>query len=308
MPASEALKALVDQMPDEDRRHMYSNAYEEKKRPKDKEKEKVEAPPEEPKIYKDVDKERIDAAIAEIHKGGRDSILGVIDLLVEPVTKNEVAKPHYALHALALLVCKLEDKEARQVFAQTLASQLGGDRPKAVQAYLCQEIGTAGGKEAAPALGKLLTDEELCDPAARALTAIREGAAEQFRAALPKASGKCKLAIVQNLGVLADAQAIAALQQAADDSDKDTRIAAVWALANIGDAGSVALAIKTSDAEPGWERIQNTKSCLVLAEKLVAAGKRAEAAKLYTHLRDSRTDPSEKYVREAAERGLAAAR
>ncbi len=306
MPVPDALKALVDQMPDEDRRHMYSNVYEEKRPPKDK--EKAEAPPEEPKKHKDVDKERIEAAIAEIHKGGRDSLLGVIDLLVEPVTKNEEAKPHYALHALALLVCRLEDKEPRQVFAQTLASQLGGDRPKAVQAYLCQEIGVAGGKEAAPALGKLLTDEELCDPAARALAAIREGAAEQFRAALPKASGKCRLAIVQNLGVLADAESVDALKAAAADADRDTRIAAVWALANIGDAGSVAIAIKASNAEAGWERIQNIKSCLVLAEKLVAAGKKAEAAKVYTHLRDSRADASEKYVREAAERGLVAAR
>ena len=58
--------------------------------------------------------------------------------------------------------------------------------------------------------------------------------------------------------------------------------------------------------EPGWERIQAGKHCLVLAEKLTASGKKVEAAKIYTHLRDTRTDPSEKYIREAAERGLAA--
>lgn len=309
MPVSEQLKALVDQMPDPDRRGMYSNVYEEKKQPpKGKENEKAEPAPEEAKKYKDVDKERIEAAIAEIHKGGRENILGVIDMLVEPVGTDADAKPHYALHALALHVCKLEDKKARVEFAEVLASQLGGSRPKPVQAYLCQELGTAGGKEVTPALGKLLTDEELCDHAARALTAIRDGAAEQFRAALPKASGKCKLTIVQNLGVLADAQSVAALREAASDSDRDTRIAALWALANIGDPGSVGLAIKASDVEPGWERIQNTKSCLLLAERLVAAGQKAEAAKIYTHLRDSRTDPSERYVREAAERGLVAAR
>lgn len=303
MAVTEELKALVDQMPDPDRRGMYSNVYEDPKAAKD----KAEAPAEEKK-YKDVDKGRIEAAIEEIHKGGRDSILGVIDLLAEPVAKDPEAKPHYALHALALHVCKLEDRKARVEFAEVLASQLGGNRPKPVQAYLCEELGVAGGKEVAPALGKLLTDGELCDPAARALTAIREGAAEQFRAALPNARGACKLAIVQNLGVLADAEAVAALREAAKDSDAETRMAALWALANLGDAASVDLLIKASDVPDGWERIKNTRSCLLLAERLVAAGKKPEAARVYTHLRDSRTDASERYVREAAERGLAAAR
>jgi HEAT repeat protein len=280
MPASEQLKTLVDQMPAPDKRDMFNT---------------------------DIDKEKIEAAIAEIWKGGKDNVLGLVDLLVEPGQGDDV-KPHYALHALALHVCKLEDKEPRQVFAQTLASQLGGDRPKGVQAYLCQELGTAGGKEAVEALGKLLTDDELCDPAARALTAIREGAAEQFRAALPKAEGKCRLTIVQNLGVLCDEKALDALKQAADDADRDTRIAALWGLGNIGDPGSVALLIKAADAEPGWERIQNTKACLVLAEKLVAAGKQTEAARIYKHLRDTRTDRSEKYVRDLAEKALAGAR
>jgi hypothetical protein len=62
--------------------------------------------------------------------------------------------------------------------------------------------------------------------------------------------------------------------------------------------------MKAADVEPGWERIQATKNCMVLAEKLVAAGKKSDAAKIYKYLRDTRKDPSEKYVRDAAEKAM----
>jgi hypothetical protein len=41
-----------------------------------------------------------------------------------------------------------------------------------------------------------------------------------------------------------------------------------------------------------------------LAENLVAAKKKKDAARVYAHLRDTRTDAKEKYVREAAEKAL----
>jgi HEAT repeat protein len=279
MPASEELKSLVAQMPDPDERGMYTT----------------------------IDKEKVEAAIAELHKGGRESVLGLIEMLVPP-GEGDDAKPHYALHCLALHVRKLEDERGRREFAEAVASQLGGDRPKAVQAYLCQELQVAGGKEVVEALGKLLADEELCDPAARALVAIGSGAGDLSRAALRKATGKRRLILVQSLGVVRDRRAVDALREALGDQDREVRIAAAWSLGNIGDAGSADLLLKASDAEPGWERIQATKACLLLAEKLLAAGKKDDAASIYTHLRDTRTDPSERYVRDVAERALAAAR
>jgi HEAT repeat protein len=272
------LKNLVDQMPDPDGRGMYCE---------------------------NIDKDKIEKAVAEIQKGGREAVLGLIDMLVVP-GKGDDVKPHYALHCVAVYTCKLEDKQQRREFSDELASQLGGDRPKAVQAYLCQELQVAGGKEVTPALGKLLNDEELCAPAAMALTAIGQGAAEQFRTALPAAKGKCRMTVVQNLGVLKDAQSVEALRQATGDEDRDTRILAGWGLANIGDAGSAEILLKKADGSEGWERIQAHKACLLLAERLAAADKKDDAKKIYGHLKATRSDPSERYIREAAEKGLAA--
>jgi len=278
MAPSPQLKALVDRMPDPDARGMYCT---------------------------DIDKDKIEKAVAEIQQGGRENILGLIDMLVPPGEGDDV-KAHYALHCVAVYVCKLEDKRHRREFSAVLAAQLGGSRPKPVQAYLCQELQVAGGKDVAPALGKLLTDEELCEPAALALLAIGEGAAEQFRAALPQAQGKCRLTILQDLGVLRDGQSSDALKQAAGDSDEAIRIAAAWGLANLGDAGSIDIVLKAADTKEGWERIQGTKAAMLLAEKLLAAGKKAEAARIYTHLQQTRTDASERYIRDAAAKALAA--
>jgi HEAT repeat protein len=165
----------------------------------------------------------------------------------------------------------------------------------------------AGGKEVVGALGKLLADGELYEYAALALLAIQDGAAEQFRKALPGSAGKRRLTVVQALGVLRDASSAGALKKLAGDPDRDTRLAALWALAKVGDPSAADVLIKAADAE-GYERTQATKACLVLAERLLAAGRKAEAARVYTYLRDSRTGPAERYVRDAATRGLAAAK
>lgn len=302
MAPSEKIKALVDQMPTADEKGMYTHivvkdlGMEGKKR-------NLETKP--------IDKAQIEKAVEEIQKGGRASIVGVIDMLVEP-GRGEDYKARYALHCVAVQVCKMKQAGGgdgpRSEFALALASQLGGNRPKGVQAYLLQELQTAGGKESVAAMGKLLTDDELSDWAARALVSIGDGAVEQFRAALPQAKGKCRLTVIQNLGVLCDAKSADAMRAALKDTDREIRIAGARGLAKIGDVGAADLLLKAADGSQGWERIQMTKFCLVLAENLTATGRKADAAKIYTQLRDTRKDPSEKYVCEAAARGLAAAK
>lgn len=273
-----ALTELVNRLPDPDERGLLSN----------------------------IDKEIVDNVTLKIHKSGRRGLIALIDMLVEPGKADDV-KPRYALHCLAVYVCKLNEEGPRRSFAKVLASQLGGDRPKAVQKYLIQQLQVAGGKEVAPALGQVLLDEQLCESAAQALVAIGEGAAGQLRSALPKVEGKSRLTIIQNLGVVRDAESVSALKIALGDKDREIRLAAGWALANIGDAGSVDLLLKAADAEGTYERIKSTKACLLLAEKLVAAGKKDPAVRIYKHLHETRSGSDEDYVCDAANKGLAAA-
>ena len=262
--------------------------------------------PDERGLLSNIDKETVDSVVSQIYEGGRKSLQALIDMLVEPGRGDDV-KPRYALHCLAVRMCRPDEEKARQVFARTLAMQLGGDKPKVVQKYLIQQLQVAGDEEVTDALGKMLQDEELYEPAAQALVAIGNGAAEQLRNALPKIKGKMRLTIIQNLGVLQDKESVDALKNALDDDDREIRMAAGWGLANIGDDGSVDLLLKAADAAGGYERIKATKACLLLAERLLATDKKDLAVKIYEHLRDTRQGIDEMYVCDAAKKGLAAA-
>jgi len=248
---------------------------------------------------------QIDQVVAQLRAGGAESVLGVIDLLVEP-GKGDDIKPHFALHVLAVRVSAPGNEKDRAVFARTLAAQLAADRPPAVKSYLIEQLQVAGGKEALAALGKVLRDPVLCDTAARALAAIGDGAAEQLLAALPDVQGASHLSVLKKLAFLRVKAAAGAFRKALADRDADVRIAAGWGLARLADASAADAMLKAADAHQGWERINLTDACMSLAEALVSAREKATAARIYKHLAETRGDAAEKHVRRAAKDALAA--
>jgi HEAT repeat protein len=253
-------------------------------------------------LPRDADDQAMREVLRDLHAGGRDSVRGLVALLVVP-GKGDDSKARYVLHALATFVCSLKNKQ-RQAFAQALASTLAENRPAAVKAFILRQLQVAGGKEVVPIVAEYLVDPQLGESAAQALLAIGTGAAREFRNALARAKGKNRLTIVQALGSLRDEESTRALQAVVNDPDRDTRLAALWALGNLGDAGSVGVLLKAADVPASWERIQATKACLVLAERLQGMGKKAEAITIYEHLQKTRKDESEAYVQEIASEAL----
>ena len=142
---SKIVAELVAMMPDPDKRGMYCE---------------------------NIDKEKIENAIAEISMGGRKSIMGVINMLVEP-GKGDDVKARYALHCLGLHACNTKDEKALRRYGATLASQIGGERPAGVQEYLIQELQYFGGKEDAKALNGVMKHKKLAPAAAMAIAAIK---------------------------------------------------------------------------------------------------------------------------------------
>lgn len=224
---------------------------------------------------------------------GRDGVLAVIGMLKE-IDDGSDYKARYVLHALSQYAGRPGKEAARAIVADALAAKPNG--------YCARQLQVCGTKAQAPALGKMLADPELCEYAAQALLAIREGAVEEFRKALPDLKGAPRLTVLQALGVLADGASADAFKAAIVDADSDVRLAGGWGLARIGEG--VDLVIKAADVNPGYERIKATSNALLLAERLLAAGKKSEAAKIYAHLKNTRTDTSEAYLKDIASDGL----
>ena len=292
MAASENLKELVDAMPSPSKR-VEPATPEDRKKPRPKE-----------GILSDADKAAMEKALAEIHAGGRDNVVALVGMLV-PEDPPADSKVRHALHALATKVSGTKGGD-RKAFAESLASTLAAERPKEVRQFVVRQIQLCGGGEVAPALGKLLADEDVSLDATTALLAIRDGAGEQFRSALPKSSGRTRVGIIQALGLLGDREATKPLREALNSSNGDEKRAAVWALAKLGDADSADLLLKTADAAEGYDRTVATDACLLLAENLAAAGKKAEAHKIYAYLWERPADASEEHVKQAVQIGLKA--
>ncbi len=249
--------------------------------------------------------ERIRQVAPQLAQNLRQSVSGLVDLLAEPGQGNDV-KAHFALHLLAVWVTQPGHEKARAEFADALAAQLETGRPKAVRAYLVEQLQLAGTPRQAAALGRLLVDPDLCDSAARALVAIGQGATEQLLAAWPRVQGPARIGVIQKLATLAPPEARDVFRQSLADADPEVRTAAAWGLARLADPEAVKPMLEAAEAARGWHRNPLTDACFVLAERLAAAGKIEPARAVYEHLARTRTDPAERHFHQAAQRGLAA--
>ena len=248
---------------------------------------------------------------AEILSGGRESIGELLGLVREAGDADfNNYKAGYLLHGLVIYCGHTGQEDARKLLAEVLSTELSSAKhSKPVKGFFIRELRLIGGTEVVKAIAGQLLDDELCGDATQALLTIRDGAAPHLRSALDKSKGRNRVTILQALRSLQDNESTAAFERALADDDPDVRQAAAWALAGLGQPGAVDVLIKFADGAEGSARIEATDACLRLAERLSDAGKAPEAARrIYTHLRDTRTDRSERHVREASERALGAVR
>ena len=179
---------------------------------------------------------------------GEDSLLAICNMLgrTDPGT---AAAAEYALQGLATYVTGAGKEQDRLMYATALGKALRLRRSPAVSSFLISRLQLSGKGESIGVLAGFLTDERLSDPAARALVAIRDGAEAPLLAALPQSRGQARITIIRSLGDLRSRSAAGALASEASSSDPATKMAALSAVANIGDtrAGDV-LAKAAADA------------------------------------------------------------
>lgn len=215
-------------------------------------------------------------------------------------------RARYVLHGLAVYVCTPDRTAQRALLCQVLAEAANGPLPAPVRGFLVRQLQVCGTAREVPALGRLLGDAELCETATQALLAIGEGAEAAFIDALERLPAARRGVLAQGLLCVAGEKALPTLRRLAGDADLEIRLAALLGLARRGDVASVDGLLKAADAQ-GYERTKAAAACVAMGEALIAAKHTAEAQRVYRYLYRSRTEPSERYLRDLAQKGLMAA-
>jgi len=170
----------------------------------------------------------------------------------------------------------------------------------------CRRLAVIGTKDAVPALAALLADEKLCDVARCALEAIPDPAVDEaLRAALGNLKGRPLVAVIQSIGRRRDAKAIDDLAKLLGGADVDAASAAARALGRIGGPEAAKALQQTLARAPAAVRPAVGDGLVALADALLLAGKRDEAAPIYDALRKADLP---RQIRGAATRGAVLAR
>lgn len=165
----------------------------------------------------------------------------------------------------------------------SLTELLKSAAPPAEKALACKQLAICGDEASVPALAALLDDRELSSWARIALEAIPGPAADAaLREAADRLEGRLLVGVINSLGVRRDPRAVPALIGRLKDDDIDVAAVSALALGHIAsDAATPALEAALTAAAPAV-RSAAAEGCILCAERLAAAGKAADALRVYT--------------------------
>jgi HEAT repeat protein len=167
-----------------------------------------------------------------------------------------------------------------------LIGVLQSNAPPQDKAMACKQLAIYGTNDAVPALAPLLSDEKLASWARIALEAIPGPAADAaLRKAMSQLQGKLLIGVINSIGTRRDANAANGLAQRLKDADADVASAAAVALGRIGGDQAAKALERSLAGAPAGVRPAVAEGCILCAERFLAEGKTAKAAKLYDTVR-----------------------
>jgi HEAT repeat protein len=229
---------------------------------------------------------------------GPDAVAELTRRLVPPGTET-CARAEYALQGLAVYVTAPGRETERSAYVGALGHLLQGPLSPGQSEFLLGRLQIAGRSESVGVISRFLTDDRLSEPAAGALVAIGDGAEGALLAALPGSGGNSRVTIVQSLGVLRSREAVVPLMGVARSEETRLRIAALYALSNIGDPRTADLLAKAAAEGPPGVRNEVTSCYILLARRESAMGNPGGALAIGEKLYGSRYVPDEPQVRAA---------
>jgi len=193
--------------------------------------------------------------------------------------------------------------EARKAIVAKLAAALSGAQTTTdAKRFLCQQLSIIGGPEVVAVAAKLLPDADLSHSGRTILERVPgPEAAAALRDALGSLKEKLLIGVLNTIGERRDADSVAAVAKFLGDADPAVASAAATALGKIASADATKAVAAARGKAADAAKLAFANAYLRCADKLVADGKAAEAAAIYTEMTDAK-EP--KNVRIAALRGL----
>jgi len=166
---------------------------------------------------------------------------------------------------------------------------LSSGAPPADKALACKKLAVCGTTDAVPALAPLLSDEKLASWARIALEVIPGPAADDALGdAMGKLQGQLLVGVINSIGVRRADRLLGKLTEKLKDSDPEVAAAAAVALGRIGGAPAAKALEPWLSRAPAGVRPAIAEGCILCAEKFLAAGRHADAAKLYDAVRNAK--------------------
>jgi HEAT repeat protein len=237
-----------------------------------------------------------DALAAELLGLGPKAVLEVSARVLPPGAGDD-AKARFALNALAVHVIRPGAEGERRQFVGALLEALRIAPEPEVKAFLISQVQIAGKEEAVRPLARYLRDGRLAEPAVQALLAIRgHAAARALLKALAPAPASIRPTLIKALGELRSLEAVKKLLPYAESQDANTRMTALFALADMGDPLAGPVLERSRVAASPFERSQAPFLYLRFARRLAESGRESQALAMARSVLAHYTAPEESHV------------
>ena len=231
---------------------------------------------------------------------GQQMSAGQIPALAELITKDETNEDKDKAKAAGILLDFIAHNASRPGAAaerrevnRGLLKMIGGDRPETLRIKALELLASTGGDEEVPAVAALLRDGDarMRERARWTLRRIPGSASNQaLLAALPSASPEFRRDLILTLGEKQATEAVAALLSEARSDNEVIRLAAVEALARIGDIRARQAIEESIQTFRGIDRRTAVDGYLRLADRLAIGDGRAATAIYRTVLQRGEDD------------------
>src|SRR5699024_2006515 len=205
--------------------------------------------------------------LAALNESQLESLAGSL----KPYGSQANTPIQFALDGYAGYVMKHGREQLRAEAVQVYGRALSSEKDLMNQQFLIRKLQLIGKDDAIPFLVPKLTDTFLVHTTAQALATIgTKQAKDILRKALAIASPKTLPSIIQALGYAKDTKANTTISSYVKSKDVQTRKAALYALASIGDPSSAPILIKAAQkAKFEYTPVNSVGDCMLYIRRLI---------------------------------------